>query len=228
MLTIKLYLKQWVVTFTFVHVKKQEQVYQRKRLREGLKKREHDELRQDYLPNEGYKVVEIWECSWWETLKSDESVKDHVRNNFPFELPLTQESLFAQIRGDKLFGYVQCDLEVPDGLKYNFSNFPPILENLNVSRVDIGDYMRDYSIDNDLLKQQQRMLISSFKLENRTVITPLLNCYLSFGLKCTKIYCFVQYTLKKIFINLVRSFVDARRAGDGNPESSAVAETMKL
>ena len=194
----------------------------------GLKKREYDELRRDYLRNKGYKVVEIWECNWWETVKGDESVKIHVRNNFPFKLPLTQESLLTKIREDKLFGYVQCDLEVPDGLKYKFSNFPPIFRNFNVSRADIGYYMRDYAIDNDLLKQPQRMLISSFKLENGTVITQLLNFYLSLGLKCTKIYRFVQYTPKKCLNNFVQSVVDARRVGDENPESSVVAETMKL
>ena len=194
----------------------------------GLKKREYDELRRDYLRNKGYKVVEIWERNWWETVKGDESVKIHVRNNFPFKLPLTQESLLTKVREDKLFGYVQCDLDVPDGLKYKFSNFPPIFKNFNVSRADIGDYMRDYAIDNDLLKQPQRMLISSFKLENGTVITPLLNFYLSLGLKCTKIYRFVQYTPKKCFNNFVQSVVDARRVGDENPESSVVAETMKL
>ena len=194
----------------------------------GLKKREYDELRRDCLRNKGYKVVEIWECNWWETVKGDESVKIHVRNNFPFKLPLTQESLLKKIREDKLFGYVQCDLEAPDGLKYKFSNFPPIFKNFNVSRADNGDDMRDYAIDNDLLKQPQRMLISSFKLENGTVITPLLTFYLSLGLKCIKVYRFVQYTPKKCFNNFVQSVVDARRVGDENPESSVVAETMKL
>ena len=138
----------------------------------GLKKREYDELRRDYLRNKGYKVVEIWECNWWESLKGDESVKIHVRNNFPFKVPLTQESLLAKIREDKLIGYVQCDLEVPDGLKDKFSNFPPIFKNFNVSPADVGDYMKYYAIDNNLLKQQQRMLTSSFRLENGTVITP--------------------------------------------------------
>ena len=88
--------------------------------------------------------------------------------------------------------------------------------------------MRDYAIDNDLLKQPQRMLISSFKLENGIVITPLLNFYLSLGLKCTKNYGFVQYTPKKCFNDFVQLVVDARRVGDKNPESSVVAETMKL
>ena len=37
----------------------------------GLKKREYDELWRDYLWNKGYKIVELWECNCWETLKDD-------------------------------------------------------------------------------------------------------------------------------------------------------------
>ena len=125
-----------------------------------------------------------------------------------------------------MFGYVQCDLEVPAGLKYKFSIFPPIFKNFNVSRADIGDYMRDYVVENNLLKQPQRMLISSFNLKNGTIITPLLNFYISF--KCTRIYRFVQYTPRKCFNAFVESVVDARRGDDENPDSSVVVETMKL
>ena len=186
-LTLKLYLKQWVVTFTFVHFRKFERSsISEEETQRGLKKQEYDELRRDYLQNKGYKFVEIWECNWWETLKGDESVKTHVRNDFPFKLPLAQESLLAIKREYKLFGYDQYDIEVPGALKYKFSNSPPSFKNFNVSRADIVDYMMDYAIDNDLLKQPQLMLISSFKLENGTIITPLLNFYLNLGLKCTK------------------------------------------
>ena len=70
----------------------------------GLKKREYDEIRGDYLRNKGYKVVEIWECNCWESLKDDKSINFHVRNNFSFKLPLTQESALVKIREDKLLG----------------------------------------------------------------------------------------------------------------------------
>ena len=53
-----------------------------------LKKREYDELGRDFLRNKGYKVVEIWECNSWETLKGNESVKFLVKHNFPFKLSL--------------------------------------------------------------------------------------------------------------------------------------------
>ena len=74
----------------------------------------------------------------------------------------------------------------------------------------------------------QRMLISSYKLNNGIVITPLLKFYLKLGLRCTKIYRFVEYTPQKCFNDFVQSVVDARRKGDENLDSSVVAETMKL
>ena len=70
------------------------------------------------------------------------------------------------------------------------------------------------------------MLISSFKLENGTNITPLLNFYLSLGLQCTKIYRCVEYTPRKCFNIFVQSVVDTRREGDENSHSGVVAETM--
>ena len=113
-----------------------------------------------------------------------------------------------------MFGYVQCDLSVPDELKAKFSNFPPIFKNIDVARSDIAEYMKTFKEENDLLKQPQIMLISSFKLTNGNLITPLFNFYLDLGLQCTKIHRFVQYTPNKVFNSFVQSVVDARRAGD--------------
>ena len=57
---------------------------------------------------------------------------------------------------------------------------------------------------------------------------PLLIFYLYLRLDCTKIHQFVQYTPKKCFNSFVQSAVNAGRQGDENPNSSVVAETMKL
>ena len=71
------------------------------------------------------------------------------------------------------------------------------------------------------------MLISSFILQNGTLITPLFLFYLYLGLVVTKIHRFVEYTPKKCFNSFVQAAVDARRKGDKNAISSVVAETMK-
>ena len=88
--------------------------------------------------------------------------------------------------------------------------------------------MKEYAEKEGIMSQPRRMLISSFHLNNGTIIAPLLLFYLHLGLECTKIYQFVQYTPKKCFNSFVQSAVNARRQGDENPNSSVVAETMKL
>ena len=59
-----------------------------------------------------------------------------------------------------IFGFVQCDLVVPEELKLKLVNSPPIFKNTQVARKDIGDYMKDYANENEMLKHPQRMLIS--------------------------------------------------------------------
>ena len=72
------------------------------------------------------------------------------------------------------------------------------------------------------------MLISSFKLENGSIVTLLFNFYMELGLQSTKVYRFIPYLPRKCFKKFVQSVVDARREGDENPLSGVVAETMKL
>ena len=80
----------------------------------------------------------MWECEWWNLYKTTTCVKQHLRESFPYKRPLREESLLEQIRSGKLFGYVQCDIEVPEELKEKFANFPPNFKNTNVGRRDIG------------------------------------------------------------------------------------------
>ena len=77
-------------------------------------------------------------------------------------------------------------------------------------------------------KEPQKMLISSFILQNGTLITPPLLLYIQLGLVVRKKHRFADYIPKKSFNGFVLSAVDARRQGDENPKSGVVAEAMKL
>ena len=133
-----------------------------------------------------------------------------------------------EIKSRKLFGYVQCDLKVPEHLKAYFANFPPLFKITVASRNDIVDLMKEYAEKEGIMSQPRRMLISSFHLKNGTIIFPLLLYYLHLGLECMKTHQFVQYTPKKCFSSFVQSAVKARRQGDENPNPRVVAETIKL
>ena len=194
----------------------------------GSKKRELDALRRHYIQEKGFKVIEMWECKWWRLYKTTNTVKQHIREHFPYRRSLAGEQLLEEIKKGELFGFVQCDIEVPENLRSKFNNFPPIFKNTLVSKSDIGDLMKNYAEEEILLSQPRKVLISSFILQNGTLIAPLLLFYLQLGLVWKKLQCFVEYSPKKRFNSFVRSPVDARRQSNENPNSSLVAETKKL
>ena len=125
----------------------------------GVKKRQQDEMRRDYIQQKGYQIVEMWECECWSLYKTDASVKSHLRKNFPFRHPLSEEGLLHGINDGRLFGDVQCDIEVPEHLRDYFSNFPPIFNNTAVSRDDIGNLMKQYAEKENFMVQPRTMLI---------------------------------------------------------------------
>ena len=170
----------------------------------------------------------MWECEWWRLYKKTNAIKQHIREHFPYRRSLEAEQLLEEIKKGKLFGYVQCDIEVPEILRSKFDNFPPIFKNTLDSKNDIGDLMKTYAEEEVLMSHPRKMLTSSFTLYNGTLITPLLLFFSQLGLVCTKIHRFVEYTPMNCFNSFVQSAVDARRQGDEHPNSSVVAETMKL
>ena len=129
----------------------------------------------------------MWECNWWEVYRTDAPVKSYLRANFPYKRPFSEEQHLQGFFYERLFGYVQCGIDVPEHLRYYSSNFPPISKNTVVSRNDIGDLMKEYAEKEVILSEPRRMLISSFILTNGTIITPLLLFHLQLGLVCRKI-----------------------------------------
>ena len=95
----------------------------------GNQKREMDDMRREYIKEKGYKVEEMWEFDWWESFKTNDKIKNHVRTPFPYKTPLYTDSPLAKIKNGSLFGYVQCDLIVPDELKSKLAKVPPIFKN---------------------------------------------------------------------------------------------------
>ena len=113
-------------------------------------------------------------------------------------------------------------------MRANFANFPWLFKNTLASKNDNSDLMKTYVQEEGIMFQPRKMLISSITSQNGTLITPLLLFYLQLGLVVTKKHRFVEYTPKKGFNSFVEAAVDARRRGDENPNSSVVAETMRL
>ena len=99
----------------------------------GIKKREQDQMRKEYIQPKRYKITEMWECNRWELYRPDATIKNQTRANFSYQRRLSEERLMQEIKSRRLLGYVQCDLNFYGHLKAYFANFPPIFKNTVVS-----------------------------------------------------------------------------------------------
>ena len=70
---------------------------------------------------ERYTFNELLECEWWKLYKTDVSLKEQLRESFHYKRPLRQDQLMDKIKSGELFGYVQCEIEVPERLKEQFA-----------------------------------------------------------------------------------------------------------
>jgi hypothetical protein len=127
-----------------------------------------------------------------------------------------------------LFGVVECDIRVPESLKEKFAEMCPIFKNIEISRDDIGEYMKTYAEENDIMSRPRRSLIGSLKGDKILLATPLLKWYLEHGLQVTKIYQVVEYSPKPCFKPFGEAVSNARRAGDADPSKAIIEDTMKL
>ena len=55
-----------------------------------------DDLRREYIRNKDYKIKEMWECEWWQNFETNEKIKNLIRSKFPYERPLSTDSLLGK------------------------------------------------------------------------------------------------------------------------------------
>ena len=88
-----------------------------------------------------FDFIEMYQCDWWRLYRTDNIVKQALRESRPNKMPLREELLLENIKTGSLFAYVKRDFEVPENLRKAFANVPPVLKNNNVSRDNIGQFM---------------------------------------------------------------------------------------
>ena len=105
------------------------------------------------LQDKGYNVEIIWKKDWQALLTQQPEIKDYLaqhRTFTHFKKCLTQDQIIQYIRDGHLFGFVECDTEVPDHLKEYFSEMTPIFKNDDVCLNDIGEFMQKYAKEHSI------------------------------------------------------------------------------
>ena len=168
-------------------------------IKRGSQKRELDDLRRGYIQERDFTVIGMWECEWWRFYKTTTNVKLNIRENFPHRQSLTKHLLIEAIKKGNLFGYVQCDIEVPENFWANSGNFPPIFMITLLSKNDIGNLMKTNAEEEGIMSQPRKMLISSHTLQNGNYFSALVLSTTG----VTKGHRFVKYTPRKCFNSFV-------------------------
>ncbi len=185
-----------------------------------------------YLRGLGYKVVEMWECNWLEKKAHDKNIQSFIATRFRRDMDkkkhMTQDEILEAVKAGTIYGLILLDLQVGKELEGHFSELQPIFKNVEITRDDIGETMRTYAEEHNILNQPRRSLIGSFKGTKILLASPLLQWYLSHGLVVTHVYEVIQYWPDNCFMKFVKEVSNARRAGDRDPDQAIIADTMKL
>ncbi len=131
---------------------------------------------------------------------------------------------------EKLFGFVEVDIQVPNDFYNKFSEMSPIFENIvmDSSKKDkIGEYMFSYCQSNDIPLHKSKTIFGSMFGEKILLYSPLLKWYLEHGLIITEFYEAIEYDKNVCFKELGESIAAARRAGYADKSMEIIAETMK-
>ena len=155
-------------------------------------------------------------------------IATEVRRSLDQVKIMSPERILSEMRNDRLFGCVEVNIRVPEHLKEKFSEMCPIFKNTEISRADIGDFMRSYAEEQNIMAQPRRSLIGSMKGEKILLATPLLKWYLEHGLEVTRVHQVIEFTPELCFKPFGDAVSDASRARDADPSKTIIADTMKL
>ena len=140
-----------------------------------------------------------------------------------------QDELIQNVLNDKLFGFFQVDIEVPEQLREHFSEFSPLFVISEVPEYQIPQHMQDYKINTGRKKiKNNKKLLGVMKAEKILLYSPLLKWYLNHGLQVTKIHRYISYTYGRPFKWFPEEVSSARRAADQDKNKKQLGDTAKL
>ena len=185
--------------------------------------REYDREKLEYLEGKGYTVEIIWEHQRRALVDLRPEVKAYLclqRCMTHWDKYLTKEEIISKIQRESLFGFIECDVQVPESLRKQFEEMTPIFKNTEVNLKDVGEFMQEYAKEHNIKDTPRRLLIGSYFGEKIGLSTPLLQWYLNKGLVVIRIYTVVEYIPNAAFLDFATQVAQARLEGDRDKEKA--------
>ena len=143
--------------------------------------------------------------------------------------PEEKNEIIKNVLNDKLFGFFEVDIEVPEQKRKRFSEFCPLFVISEVPEDQIPQHMKDYKINTGrkMIKNNKKLL-GVMKTEKILLYSPLLKWYLNHGLQVTKIHRYISYTSGRPFKWFPEEVSSARREADNDKNKKQLGDTAKL
>ena len=114
----------------------------------------------EYIKDPGYDVVEMWECQWRASIKRDPELSRFIENR---KRPC--DGLITIDRGPDTGHRLKRSTvwiprsrhKSPRPLKTDVCRDAPIFKNIEVSRDDIGDHMKTYAEERNVMNQPRKV-----------------------------------------------------------------------
>ena len=110
--------------------------------------RTRDQHRVQNLRDKGYNVKIMWKKDWQALLSQRPEIKNYLaqhRTFTHFKKYLSQDQIIKYIQDGHLFGFVECDIGVPEHLKEYILEMTPIFKYVDVCLDDVGEFMQEYA-----------------------------------------------------------------------------------
>ena len=186
--------------------------------------------RNAYIEQQGYTIISITDHEFEQWRQSDPELNRFVhsrtpplfRDNHPFKR-FTEAAILDAVRHDKLYGFVEVDIHVPDHLYEKFREMSPLFCTVSVPHSEWGPLMQSVAKEQRMSCKPRTQLVGGMAANKMLLATPVLKWYLKQGLVVTKVYQIVEYVPMRCFAGFARTMTQARRGSD-----AVVAEICKL
>ena len=94
----------------------------------GIKKRVQDQMRKEYIQQKGYKIIEMWDCNWWELYRIDATVKIILEQNSPISDLSAKNGSCKRLRVENCLVTFNATSKFLNSWRHTLPTFPPIFK----------------------------------------------------------------------------------------------------
>ena len=121
----------------------------------------------------------------------DPAVKKCLDAAFPrrrhAQWTMTSQHFLTGVRAGTVFGMIGCDDCVQEALHAHFAERQPLFKNIQLTRDDLGLFMRRYAEEHNIMATPRRMLVGSYRGDKILLATTFLRRFMDHGFEVTRV-----------------------------------------